>query len=51
MLRIEGSVEYSRCTCVEEDLHALLMNNFEYRILRIEPTAAERCARKSTEFP
>ena len=33
------------------DFHALLMiNNFEHRVLRIEPTAVHRCARKSTEF-
>ena len=32
------------------DFHALLMNNFEYRILRIEPTAVQRCTRKSIEF-
>ena len=32
------------------DFHALRMNKFEHRILRIEPTAVHRCARKSTEF-
>ena len=32
------------------DFFALLMNNFEHRVLRIEPTAVQRCARKSTEF-
>ena len=37
ILRIEGSTEYSRCTCVDIDLHALIMNHFEHRVLRIEP--------------
>ena len=33
------------------DLHVLIMNNFEHRILRIEPYAVQRCAsRRSTEF-
>ena len=55
MLRIEGSAEHSHCTCmyVEIDLHALLMENFELRVLRIEPintAAVQRCARESTEF-
>ena len=41
-------VDLARCT----DLHALLMNNLEHRVLRIEPinTAVQRCARKSAEF-
>ena len=48
----EGSAEHSRCTCVEIDLHALIMTNFEHRVLRIEPinTAVQRCASRSTEF-
>ena len=46
MLRIKGSAGHSRST----DLRALLMKNFEHRFLRIESTAAQRCARKSTEF-
>ena len=63
MLRIEGSAEHSRCTHLDVDLHALTMNNFEHRVLRIksislcqfrtqglESTAEQRCARKSTEF-
>ena len=41
MLRIKSSAGHSRCT----DLHALL-KNFE----RLESTARQRCARKSTEF-
>ena len=34
------------------DLHALLVNIFEQRVLRIEPfiTAVQRCASRSTEF-
>ena len=47
MLRMKGSAEHSRCT----DLHALLINNFEHnRVLRIESTAVQRCAHKSTEI-
>ena len=47
MLRINGSAEHSRCT----DFPALL-NNFEHRVLRIEPIniAVQRCAGSSTEF-
>ena len=45
---MEGSAEHSRCACVDRiDLHALLTNNFENRVLRMEPidTAVEkRCA-------
>ena len=39
ILRIEGSAEHSRCTCLDIYiyLHALIMNNFEHRVLRIEP--------------
>ena len=43
---MKGSAGRFRCT----DLHALLMNNFEHRVLRIESTAVQRRARKSTEF-
>ena len=63
ILRIEGSAEHSRCTRLDIDLHALTMNNFEHRVLRIKPinlcqfrtqglesTADQRCGRKSTEF-
>ena len=32
------------------DLHALLVNKFEYRVFSIEPSAVHRCARKITEF-
>ena len=34
------------------DLHALIMNNFEHMVLRIEPinTAVQRCTSRSTEF-
>ena len=34
------------------DLHALIMNNFERRVLHIERinTAVQRCASRSTEF-
>ena len=32
------------------DSHALLVHNFELRVLRIEPTAVQSCARKSIEF-
>ena len=32
------------------DLHAMMMYKFDHGVLRIEPTAVERCARKSTEF-
>ena len=37
---------------VQIDLHALIMNNCEHRILRKEPinTAVQRCASRSTEF-
>ena len=28
ILRIEGSAEPSRCTCLDIDLHALIMNDF-----------------------
>ena len=37
ILRIEGSAEHSRCTRLDIDLHALIMNNFEHRVLRIKP--------------
>ena len=37
ILRIEGSAEHSRCTRLDIDLHALIMNNFERRVLRIKP--------------
>ena len=37
ILRIEGSADYSRCTCLNIDLHALIMNNFDLRVLCIEP--------------
>ena len=36
-LRVEGSAEHSRCTRLDTDLHALIMNNFEHRVLRIKP--------------
>ena len=45
MLRIKGSAGHSRST----DLHAFL-NNSSTRFLRMESTAVQRCARKSTEF-
>ena len=48
------SAEHSRCTCLDIDLHALVINNFEHRVLRIESinTAVQRCAinSRSTEF-
>ena len=48
---MEGSTEHSRCTCVDRPL-ALIMNNFEHRVLHIEPinTAVQRCASRSIEF-
>ena len=39
MLRIKSCAGHPRCT----DLHALLMNNFEYRVLSIESTAVQWC--------
>ena len=49
---IEDSAEHSRCKCLDIDLHAIVMNNFEHRVLRIESnnTAVQRCASRSTEF-
>ena len=34
------------------NFHALIMNNFKHRVLRIEPnnTGVQKCASRSTEF-
>ena len=29
------------------DFHVLLMGNFEHKVMRIEPTTAQRCAQKN----
>ena len=52
ILRVEGSAEHSRCTCVDR-LSRSHYNYFEHaEILRIEPTntAIQRCTGRSTEF-
>ena len=41
----DGFAEHSRCT----DLKVLPMINFEHRVLRIESTAVQMCARESIE--
>ena len=44
-------IPYFTTTCMcRIDFHALLMNNFQRRVLHTEPTAVHRCARKCTEF-
>ena len=51
ILPIEGSANIP-VVHVYIDLHVLLTNNFEHRVLRIEPinSAVQKCASRSTQF-